>query len=877
MGNWGPPLRIARRTTGRSVGRTLLVAALIGLPVLAATWMGVVLKTSSPTGETLARLNIGQADARVDVSQYGRFAPMDMPHVLGSSEPAPAEGAETPVRVPASFDPRTLLPVGSVVARMVVEAGTADIQGPSTTSSVNVMTGDAQSPLAKDTIRLDKGRFPTSPSEVAISPSLAQYLGIRDLAGATVRSADGTSYPVVGLVRPANNPQARTVLGTSGTRLVTVDPTASVRYLVDLPDSIDATTLAAPLRNHGLFSLPRANIVDPPPELYASGSGDIGPYAAMALAISFGVLEIALLAGTAFAVGARRQTRELGLVMATGGTARDVRRIVLLQGLFAGVVGVTAGLLLAAVVLIAGRPLWERMNSTLFLSWQIPWVSVIVIALLGVLAGLAAAVVPAVSAGRQAPLAALAGRFATTVGKAKVRKIAVVMVIAGVALVLLGSTMLASALAEARRAVSEDAGYVATVTPTGPIALVLLGITAVIIGLVWSLPSLVGRLSGLAGRLPLSGRLALRDAARHRHRTGPATAAIMMAVAGTAAVAFAASNAIAAYAEEYIPAGRSGNATVTFGTGAAPYSAATEQRVASLLPVQDTYRFGLIKAPGVKPVGEYQTVPPVFARAPETTNGEGGFNLMVVDPAYVEKFTGLERAAGELRAGRIVLPKPDLTTKDTVEVISDTSTSGKRTDRHPAVYAGGVPAVLVLRDAALISPEAAAKYGTVGTLQVEYGLSRTPSKDELAAANRLLGHEDLVTIEKGYQSPARLFLIGILTAATVVTLLGVAISVSLSAAEGRADLATLAAIGAQPRRRRNLAAAQAWVLGQLGCVLGVGVGALYGYTAHAAFGSPHFVVPWLEIGGIVLVVPLFAGLLAWLMTRSRLPMVSRID
>ncbi len=349
MGGWGPPLRIARRTTRRSLGRTCLVAALIGLPVLAATWMGVVLKTSSPTGETLARLSIGQADARVDVSQYGRFAPMDMPHVLGSGEPAPAEGAETPVRVPAAFDPRPLLPAGSTLARMVVEVGTADIQGPSTTSTVQVMTGDASSPLAKDTIRLDEGRVPASGSEVAISPALAKYLGIRDLAGATVRSADGTSYPVVGLVRSATQPAARTILAPTGSSLVTVDPTASVRYLVDLPESVDATTLAGPLRNHGLFLLPRANIVNPPPEMYADGSGDIGPYAAMALAIGFGVLEIVLLAGTAFAVGARRQTHELGLVMATGGTARDVRRIVLLQGLFAGVVGVTAGLLLAAV------------------------------------------------------------------------------------------------------------------------------------------------------------------------------------------------------------------------------------------------------------------------------------------------------------------------------------------------------------------------------------------------------------------------------------------------------------------------------------------------------------------------------------------------
>jgi hypothetical protein len=73
-----------------------------------------------------------------------------------------------------------------------------------------------------------------------------------------VRSADGKSYQVVGLARSANQPWARTILAPTDTSLVTVDPTASMRYLVDLPDSIDATTLAGPLRNHGLFLLPRA-------------------------------------------------------------------------------------------------------------------------------------------------------------------------------------------------------------------------------------------------------------------------------------------------------------------------------------------------------------------------------------------------------------------------------------------------------------------------------------------------------------------------------------------------------------------------------------------------------------------------------------------
>lgn len=90
-------------------------------------------------------------------------------------------------------------------------------------------------------------------------------------------------------------------------------------------------------------------------------------------------------------------------------------------------------------------------------------------------------------------------------------------------------------------------------------------------------------------------------------------------------------------------------------------------------------------------------------------------------------------------------------------------------------------------------------------------------------------------------------------------------------------LATLAAVGAQPRRRRYFAAAQAWLLGQIGCLLGVGVGALLGYTTRTLTRSPYFAVPWLQLLGIVVLVPLFAAGLAWLMTRSRLPMLRRAE
>ena len=97
-------------------------------------------------------------------------------------------------------------------------------------------------------------------------------------------------------------------------------------------------------------------------------SGDALRAAALAAVIvGLGLLEVVLLAGTAFAVGARRQTRALGLVAASGGSARDIRRIVLAQGLVLGALGAVGGVAVGALLAVAGRPLWE--GSRAARSW----------------------------------------------------------------------------------------------------------------------------------------------------------------------------------------------------------------------------------------------------------------------------------------------------------------------------------------------------------------------------------------------------------------------------------------------------------------------------------------------------------------------------
>jgi putative ABC transport system permease protein len=132
-----------------------------------------------------------------------------------------------------------------------------------------------------------------------------------------------------------------------------------------------------------------------------------------------------------------------------------------------------------------------------------------------------------------------------------------------------------------------------------------------------------------------------------------------------------------------------------------------------------------------------------------------------------------------------------------------------------------------------------------------------------------------ITVEPGPQTPGNALLVAIAGIAAFVTLVGVAISVALSAAEGRADLATLAAVGAPPARRRALAASQALLIAGLGCALGVAFGTFVAWVARATTGSPTFVIPWENLLVTGVAVPLAAVLVAGAFTPSRLPLVRR--
>jgi putative ABC transport system permease protein len=187
----------------------------------------------------------------------------------------------------------------------------------------------------------------------------------------------------------------------------------------------------------------------------------------------------------------------------------------------------------------------------------------------------------------------------------------------------------------------------------------------------------------------------------------------------------------------------------------------------------------------------------------------------------------------------------------------------------------------------VISPEGIAKLGLTSRPAGYVGVTdHQPTQAEedafLAAAAKVDGSWQITT-QKRPTPEQEPFLVVLAIVAGVVTIGAAGIATGLAAAEGRADLTTLAAVGASPGVRRMLSLSRTGIVAGLGSLLGLlaGLGAAAAVitgqnralaSTWPAFESPMpFVVPWLNVLVSLVVVPAAAMLGAALFTRARLP------
>ncbi|MEU2389325.1 ABC transporter permease [Streptomyces sp. NPDC007369] len=923
--SWVATLRMARRDAWRAKGRSSLVLAMIALPIIGVSGADLTLRSAqlSPA-ETVAR-RMGAADAVLTSSGTG--APIHQKPDGGGFSPVGGPTSEEP----SEPDPQQLtsaIPAGAVSVKD--SSGHAKVRTRYGLLDTGLREVDLSSPLVRGMVSMDRGRTPEEAGEVVATNAFLKASGLYVGSQFTPRGSS-TWYRIVGAYELPSELGKSEVIARPGTLLSPLDKelraagvpgvAADDAYLVRTGPEGFTWNMVKAANAKGVLVRSRVVTLNPPAPsdvpLYAGmeSVGDTGTpqlpgseTAAAATVVGLAVLEICLLAGPAFAVGARRSRRQLGLVGANGGDRRHIRAIVLSGGLVIGAAAAVLGTATGTLLTVALRPLLEEYVGARFGSFDFRPLEIAGIALLAVVTGLLAAAVPAVTASRRTVLASLSGRRG-------IRRANRVLPFVGLAAVALGTAIALLGIA------GTDSG-----TVVGGSALAELGLVALT-------PVLVGLFGRIGGRLPLSPRLALRDAVRNRGRTAPAVAAVMAAVAGTVAIAGYQHSREPQARFEYVAQLPAGSGKVELQEpGHQNAMAAVRQAVSRELPLAvradvDHIRVGepdceqSTRIPGC---GRAEIIRPREQRCPLHEN-----------PLGSEAFTAAERKAlardwrcaesrhatfhGAVVADEKLLAALAVTDPGTVSALKSgravsfdrrdvkdgrvtvrlVSAEADRAVSGPGEDPRGEDKVFAVHQApqgvegygiTLVLPPSAARAAGLATQPyasyfVLDGTVGDRQRQQLAAQIDRIGVDAPVLIESGYRGGDGVALIALTVFAGLVTLGAAGIATGLAQSDAEADLKTLSAVGAAPRVRRAFSGFQCGLVAFMGVVLGSLSGILpaVGLRLYErremermleTSGGPGevvyvpIVVPWETLGALLVLVPLGAALLAALVTRS---------
>ncbi len=550
------------------------------------------------------------------------------------------------------------------------------------------------------------------------------------------------------------------------------------------------------------------------------------------------MLLIALVGIGGFTVLAQRRLRAIGMLAAQGATQRHIRLVVRANGAATGIVGAVAGFVLGFLAWLAYRPHAEQSAHHLMGVLQLPWTVIGISMALAIIATYFAASRPAKAIARTPIVAALAG---SPPAPKKTHHLAVPVGIGFLA----GAVLLLGAAGAVDPATASGAGSQHAQLE------VLLGILALGVAVV-VLASACPAVLAAAGRWsPISVRLAMRDLARYRARSGPALAAISLStliatiicVAGTARFSNVlddvgpnlTSSQLIVYPSPASAPGATGNKAALLGRGArgatgkksggpsAPVSMASARQVADEIAVSlgTTNMLTL----------ESTSACLIHAAAGRTFSGA----LYVATPQLLSAF-GITQS--QVNPGADILTsRAGLSTMSLMRLTrSPPCTSSSNTYPCPPRSCVANPSIQEVSQLpsgtsapnTVITEHAIATLRLQGSITTAGWLITVPNgltAAQVTRARQLAAGASGMSIETRNSIPSLAQIIDAATIFGIVLVLGIlGMSVGLVRSEAARDLRTLTAAGAAPTTRRTITAATAGSLGFTGAVIGIAGG-----------------------------------------------------
>lgn len=855
LAGWRLAARLARRETRRRPGRTVLAALLIALPVIAMTLGSVLVRTESASSAWSASWERRYPGADIAVES---FADGGVPNP-GVALPTDARSIEY---LAVYTDVTAADPLIGRVWAMWTDAPIAD-------------------PMLAGSIELLEGRFP-SDGEVLLDPRVADELGVGAGDELALDRPSGT-WAVAGIGRARDSYYLPLVLAPGFDRDRIVPESSYRTVLYDLPagTSPDRVITAAALLGGATRFQDPGYTTD---ETAALAWGWVGGVLAL--------VAVGIIVAAAFATSARRQLVAVGQLASNGATPQVVRRTLVLQGTWTAAVGAVGGVAIALLTLPFVRDLVQDWILDRDLGgYRIVPFDIAAIVVTALVAGTIAAAVPARSLSKVPVMAALAGR--RPLGQPPKW-----LVPTGVALTLGGLGLLAVAGAGTRSAVDAGSG-------TDLFALVVIvGAVAVVFGMICATPLVIERAGRLAGRLPLSPRLALRGMARARTRSAAVVAAIAVAVAGAVAAGVVADAALVdAYEQNngFLPDDTAVLFRYDDAVGAVSEDVEVDPPLATDVSLTGAERDSLDAIlPGneLMPLRMAVYDPPAFRPADEVWwSGDGPY---VATPELLD-LIGLDDADRRVltEEGRLALGYANQEVPDGERYVSETFPIDGEMLTIDAAYSSEAPEYQWGSGSLFVTEEYARELGfdvvdRGAIVQADEALTR----DQMSLLDRNFagGFATDAFVEPGDPDPAdvvqpttywnvvydgqygytdrgdlwlaRAIIVG---AAVLIISLVVAIGLSLAAAEGRDERDTLTIVGATPVTMRRQTATRAATMALTGIALGIPTGFVPTWVLANALdetgdGGPGF--PWVVSAILVVAVPLVVAGTTWLATAT---------
>src|SRR5215207_4755341 len=408
--------------------------------------------------------------------------------------------------------------------------GTTEVIGhrsffaPGSVETVDYRAQDPNGEYGRALLAVRRGSYPLGAGQVAVTDGVAELLRLQ--IGSTL-ALDGHRRTVVGIVENPRKLSEEFAL----VRPSSADAPDHVTVLVDASAaSVESFVQSLGERDRSSFGGSETRPNDRAADTLAMFS----------VATVF-LLLASLIAAAGFAVVAQRRLRQLGMLAAIGATRNHLRLVLLANGALVGTIAALCGTIAGLAMWVVVAPTLESAVDHRIDRLSVPWALIALAVVLSVLGATAAAWWPGRTVARLPVMLALSGRPPRP-------RPARYSAIAAAALIAVGIACLA--LSSRDRPPLIVAGIVATILGT-----LLLG------------PLAIRIFSGVAGRVSIAPRLALRDLARYQARSGAALAAV------TLALGIAATVAIVASAEEARSAGEPPNLSerqIRVYTGATP-------------------------------------------------------------------------------------------------------------------------------------------------------------------------------------------------------------------------------------------------------------------------------------------------------------------